>query len=33
VGYGAPPWTNFIGNVDALTVGVLGVATAYDFEP
>lgn len=33
VGYGAPPWTNFVGNVDALTVGLSGVATAYDFEP
>lgn len=33
VGYGAPPWTNFIGNVDALTIGLFGVATVYDFEP
>lgn len=33
VGYGAPPWTNFVGNADALTVGVAGVATVYDFEP
>lgn len=33
VGYGAPPWTNFVGNADALTVGIVGVATIYDFEP
>lgn len=33
VGYGAPPWTNFVGNGDALTVGIDGVATTYDLEP
>lgn len=33
VGYGAPPWTNFVGNVDALTVGLAGITTVYDFEP
>ena len=27
------PWPSFDGNVDALTVGVLGADTTYDFEP
>jgi hypothetical protein len=33
VGYGAPAWNDFVGNADALEVGVLGGVTTYDFEP
>jgi hypothetical protein len=33
VGYGAPTWNDFVGNADALRVGVNGVVTTYDFEP
>ncbi|TMF72944.1 MAG: hypothetical protein E6I18_16500 [Chloroflexi bacterium] len=33
-GEGAPSWNNFIGNTDALTIGVAGKGTTtYDFEP
>ena len=32
-GFGAPDWTNFVGNVDAFKIGVTGTNTTYDFEP
>ncbi|HVW67070.1 MAG TPA: LamG-like jellyroll fold domain-containing protein [Candidatus Peribacteraceae bacterium] len=32
-GFGAPPWNNFVGNVDNVTVGVRGLTTTYNFEP
>jgi hypothetical protein len=32
-GCGGSAWTNFIGNADALTVGVSGSNTSYDFQP
>src|SRR2546427_322509 len=32
-GYGAGAWDNFVGNVDAFTIGVGAVVTNYDFEP
>jgi hypothetical protein len=31
-GCGAPDWTGFIGNADALTFGANGNTTTYDFE-
>jgi hypothetical protein len=31
-GAGAPPWNNFVGYADALTIGVSGLNTTYDFE-
>jgi hypothetical protein len=31
-GGGAPDWNNFIGNVDAFSIGVSGNTTTYDFE-
>jgi hypothetical protein len=33
VGFGAPAWNNFIGNVDNFTIGVSGNNTTYDFDP
>jgi hypothetical protein len=32
-GYGAPGWNNFIGNADALEVGILGNVTTFDLDP
>lgn len=32
-GFGAMAWDNFIGNVDAFTIGVNSNNTTYDFEP
>jgi hypothetical protein len=32
-GCGGSAWTNFAGNADALTIGVSGTNTTYDFEP
>jgi hypothetical protein len=32
-GLGAPSWDNFVGNADALAIGVNGTVYIYDFEP
>lgn len=32
-GFGAPAWNNFVGNLDAVSIGVNGVVSIYDFEP
>jgi hypothetical protein len=32
-GCGGSAWTNFVGNADALTIGVSGRDTTYNFEP
>lgn len=32
-GFGAGAWDNFIGNLDAASIGVNGEVTIYDFEP
>ncbi len=32
-GSGGAPWNNYIGNLDGVTIGVLGSDTTYDFEP
>jgi hypothetical protein len=32
-GYGAPNWDSFVGNADALEVGILGDVTTFDLDP
>lgn len=32
-GYGAPAWSNFVGNADALEIGILGDVFTYDLDP
>ncbi|HEV2800698.1 MAG TPA: thrombospondin type 3 repeat-containing protein [Pyrinomonadaceae bacterium] len=32
-GFGAPTWNNFVGNIDAVTVGVNQNETTFNFEP